>query len=207
MNLLIYVRPEGSWEWMSNFITHFIMDVVSYPYWDWSKRVSLVCIPHTLGIKFYWHYAALLKARVLVFCLLPIKRSVHMTSLTPHPRPPQVPHKFVGEMGRHWFRQWFVTCLVPCHYLSQCRLIFNCQTFRPWNSIENVVCEMVAILSRGRWVKKLQWRHNGRDSISNDRRLGCLLKRLFMRRSKKTSKVRVTGLCEGNCPVTGGFPA
>ena len=27
------------------------------------------------------------------------------------------------------------------------------------------------------------------------------------RRSKKTSKVRVTGLCEGNSPVTGEFPA
>ena len=27
------------------------------------------------------------------------------------------------------------------------------------------------------------------------------------RRSKKTSKLRVTGLCEGNSPVTGEFPA
>ena len=30
-----------------------------------------------------------------------------------------------------------------------------------------------------------------------------LLNRLFRRRSKKTSKVHVTGLCEGNLPVTG----
>ena len=35
----------------------------------------------------------------------------------------------------------------------------------------------------------------------------CLLIRLFRRRSKKTSKVRVTGLCEGNSRVTGEFPA
>ena len=28
-----------------------------------------------------------------------------------------------------------------------------------------------------------------------------------MRRSKKTSKLRVTGLCVGNSPVTGEFPA
>ena len=34
----------------------------------------------------------------------------------------------------------------------------------------------------------------------------CLLNRLFRRRSKKTSKLRVTGLCEGNSPVTGEFP-
>ena len=30
---------------------------------------------------------------------------------------------------------------------------------------------------------------------------------LFRRRSKKISKLRVTGLCEGNSPVTGEFPA
>ena len=30
-----------------------------------------------------------------------------------------------------------------------------------------------------------------------------LLRRLFRRRSKKTSKLRVTGLCAGNSPVTG----
>ena len=31
--------------------------------------------------------------------------------------------------------------------------------------------------------------------------------RLFRRRSKKTSKLRVTGLCVGNSLVTGEFPA
>ena len=52
-----------------------------------------------------------------------------------------------------------------------------------------------------------QWRNNERDGISNHQRLDCLLNALFRRRSKKTSKARVTGLCEGNSPVTGEFPA
>ena len=43
--------------------------------------------------------------------------------------------------------------------------------------------------------------------VSNHRRLDCLLNRLFRCRSKKTSKLPVTGLCEGNSPVTGDFPA
>ena len=51
----------------------------------------------------------------------------------------------------------------------------------------------------------LQWRHNDRDDISNHRRLDCLLNRLFKRRSKKTSKFRVIGFCEGNSSVTGEF--
>ena len=44
----------------------------------------------------------------------------------------------------------------------------------------------------------LRWRHNGRDDVSNHKPNDCLLNRLFRRRSKKTSKLRVTGLCAGN---------
>ena len=53
----------------------------------------------------------------------------------------------------------------------------------------------------------LQWRHNGRDSVSNHKPHDCVLNRLFRCRPKKTSKLRVTGLCAGNSPVTGEFPA
>ena len=35
----------------------------------------------------------------------------------------------------------------------------------------------------------------------------CLLQRLIRRWSKKTTKPRITGLCAGNSPVTGEFPA
>ena len=46
-------------------------------------------------------------------------------------------------------------------------------------------------------MKSLQWRHNGRDSVSKHQPHGCLLNRLFRCRSKKTSKLRVTGVCGG----------
>ena len=52
----------------------------------------------------------------------------------------------------------------------------------------------------------LQWRHNERECVSNHWRLDCLLKRFFRRRIKETSKLCVTGLCEGNLTVTGEFP-
>ena len=52
----------------------------------------------------------------------------------------------------------------------------------------------------------LQWRHNGCDSVSDHQPHDCLLNRLFRRRSKKTSKLHVTGLCVGNSPGTGEFP-
>ena len=53
----------------------------------------------------------------------------------------------------------------------------------------------------------LLWRINGHDSVSNHQPHDCLLNRLFRRRSKKTSKLFVTGLCAGNSPGTGEFPA
>ena len=53
----------------------------------------------------------------------------------------------------------------------------------------------------------LQWRHNERDGVSNHWRLHCLLNSWFRRRSKKSSKLRVTGLGAGTSPVTGEFPA
>ena len=50
----------------------------------------------------------------------------------------------------------------------------------------------------------LQQCHNGRDGVSNHQRLYCLLNPVC---SKKTSKLRATGFCEWNSPLTGEFPS
>ena len=52
-----------------------------------------------------------------------------------------------------------------------------------------------------------QWRHNECDGVSNHQPHHRLLNCLFSCRSKKTSKLHITGLCAGNSPVTGEFPA
>ena len=63
----------------------------------------------------------------------------------------------------------------------------------------------------GKWrpyvSASLQWRHNDHDCVSNHQPHDCLLNRLFRRRSKETSKLRVTGLCAVNSPGTSEFPA
>ena len=53
----------------------------------------------------------------------------------------------------------------------------------------------------------LQWHHDERNGVSNNQPHHCLFNRLFRRTSKKASKLRVTGLCVGNSPLTGEFPA
>ena len=59
----------------------------------------------------------------------------------------------------------------------------------------------------GYFLHALEWRHNEHDCVSNHQPHDCLLSRLFRRRSKQTSKLRDTGLCAWNSPVTGEIPA
>ena len=99
-------------------------------------------------------------------------------------------------------------------FLSQWQVIYNIQfhmhicilsteeihlAFLKTNVLFCRICEL------SRWEKRdnsqsLHWRHNDHDGVSNHQPHGCLLNRLFRRRSKKTSKLRVTGLCVGNSP-------
>ena len=50
------------------------------------------------------------------------------------------------------------------------------------------------------------WANNGHAVDFNHQPHDCLLNRLFRRRSKKTSKLRVTGLCAGKSPGTDELP-
>ena len=68
-------------------------------------------------------------------------------------------------------------------------------------SVKVTRCWLVAVRT------PLEWRHNEGDGVSNHQPHDCLLKRLFRCRSKKTSKLCVTGFCVGNSPVTAEFPA
>ena len=77
-----------------------------------------------------------------------------------------------------------------------------CNLFALWCVLMNLDTELIY-----RCPTAVQWRHNERDSVSNHQPHDCLRNRLFIRRSKKTSKLRVTGLCAGNSPGTGEFPA
>ena len=68
-----------------------------------------------------------------------------------------------------------------------------------------VMAESIA-MSRCQYDTSLRWRHNGCDSVSNHQPHHCLFNRLFGCRSKKTSKLSVTGLCVWNSQGTGEFP-
>ena len=126
---------------------------------------------------------------------------------------------FTGAFTRHY---WGRSGEISCAILSCVHDFFP--SFTPLN-IRNHYDKTLALFDTSWWrcyydvywlggmfsltttANALRWRHNGHDGDSNRQPHDCLLNRLFMRRSKKTSKLRVTGLCAGNSPVTGEFPA
>ena len=76
-----------------------------------------------------------------------------------------------------------------------------------WTVLETVIYTQHIIYLSSHEHIALLWRRNGRGSVSNHQPHECLNNRLFRRRSKKASKLRVTGLCAGNSPGIGEFPA
>ena len=101
-----------------------------------------------------------------------------------------------------------------------------CRTFHPWCPCIKTRCLsaiVLSLLSRNILISTqetlifwenglfnesaLQWRHNERDGVSTHQPHDCSLHRLFRCTSNKTSKLRITGLCEGNSPLTSEFPA
>ena len=90
----------------------------------------------------------------------------------------------------------------PEEVISMSRWISQYISWLLWNTLINETNSSFTLKPHA-----LRWRHNGRDGVSNHQPHDCLLNNLFGHRSKKTSKLRVTGLCEGNSPGTGEIPA
>ena len=106
-----------------------------------------------------------------------------------------------------WWRWlWSYTLFAYC-----CVLFWNCR-YRLWRCILKWKCHFAEIFvtvwtpvvykccACCYFITPLRWRHNDHAGVSNHQPHGCLLNRLFRLRSKKTSKLRVTGLCVGNSP-------
>ena len=92
-----------------------------------------------------------------------------------------------------------------CPRASCCHTIISCPTYSKWGQDEGFIPHQIPLPSLRVSGEKRDQHYNERDCVSNHRRLDCLLNRWFRRRSKKTSKLLVTGLCDGNPPVTGDW--
>ena len=113
-----------------------------------------------------------------------------------------MPTGIFGQIAFHYNKGSFfsiVFMIIPCHWICDKSWFKSIDRFS-----STTVSSMESVYMSWRL---LQWRHNGPDGISNHQPHDCLLNCLCRRRSKKTSKLRVTGLCAGNSPLTGEFPA
>ena len=87
-----------------------------------------------------------------------------------------------------------------------CSLNFSMLPHRHRRLWSNNHCLRVSEESRKLHLHPLRWRHNERDGISDHQPHDCLLNVYLGTQVKKTSKLRVAGLCAGNSSVTGEFP-
>ena len=103
---------------------------------------------------------------------------------------------FVGESTAHLWSYPVMRIFSLMLASTSCRKIFALPVI--WDAMA---------LTSPHWNERtsLEWRHNECDWVLNHRRLDCLFNRLFKCRSKKISKLRVTGHCEGNSPLAGEF--
>ena len=166
-----------------------MMDVITYPCWDWSSYMLIkgaseihITIVAVYQFKiFYFH------------CLCGVCKWISLLKW----------HCHVTIM------QWSVIWLILVFSLGgfsngvvyeQIDYVIMFSAYFYWFCSQCLKCDEVDLFP-------LQWHHNGHNSISNHQPHDCLLDRLFRHRSKKTSKLRVTGLCAGNSPGTCEFPA
>ena len=103
-----------------------------------------------------------------------------------------------------WKRVDIVSCCVNCQCVIYVILCIK-------SSVSGECCiryyTVVSLAIGKENAYPLQWRHNGLNGVSNHQPHHSFLSRLFGPRSKKTSKLRVPGLCAGKSPGTGEFPA
>ena len=102
-----------------------------------------------------------------------------------------VNNREAGDLGRYRAHYDVIIML----YLSKFYLLMG------WGHSKSIESHLrhqcLLIFNQLGTYSTLRWRHNGHDGVSNHQPHHCLLNRLFGCRSKKTSKLRVTGLVRG----------
>ena len=113
----------------------------------------------------------------------------------------------ITKLGQHWFREWLVAWWHQVITWTNVDLSSRrCCGIQLMAISQEILKTSILDMSLKISNSTLQWRHNGHDSVSNHQPHDCFLNRLFRHRSKKTSKLRVTGLYTGNSPASGEFP-
>ena len=109
---------------------------------------------------------------------------------------------FINPVEHTYFRK--LTCSIYIHVMMQLNIF--CTKYTSGIRRHYGITRDSGFFNKGS-IYPFHWRHDGRDVASNHQPHYCLLSRLFRRRSKKTSKLRVAGLGARYSPGSGEFPA
>ena len=146
-----------------------------------------------------WKIWTWLKLSNLYFCKIKISRNGEINKRgfsNPHPRP-TLYLSCHGSLHCHVTTShgiWFMTDNRVFSFRGRGISLFVPSHCRRMRENENISSTLLCC-------------HNGHDGVSNHQPYACLLNCPSSRRSKKISKLCVTGLCAGNSPEIGEFPA
>ena len=153
----------------------------------------MLCAAQSLDLQEPRLYKERLSAYTYNTCVLPISNRLH------HVRKVNIIPLYTIDID---FLANFASCPQPFYFIKNQMAII----LFPENTITIHYFLDYSVYKNSIGIT-MHWRQNERDGVSNHQRLDCVLKRLFRRRSTKTSKLHPTGVCKGNPSVTGGFPS
>ena len=114
--------------------------------------------------------------------LIPRKRQIRLS--------PPSPISLFNLQISHYLQLLLAVVFIPKNFPEMTFEHYHIEAWTKWSPVTRPGCPLL-------------WRHNGGECVLNHPLHDCLLNRLFGRWSKKTSKLRVAGLCA----ETGEFPA
>ena len=196
-------------EWVSNYINYKVRDKIAYPFpncnsaagWEWISNSIPYFTGHGKQRPSRFRYCNVMAADGLAM-------REHITCH--HVRAHTDSYGLLSIFSNNATVVIYSCCPLS---VTWCQFLIGRNRLMSWCWIflsPLMLCHVVGFLGRSNSAVSLgtpvcgsltlQWRHNGRDSVSNHQPQDCLLSRLFRRRSKKTSKLHVIGLCAGNSP-------
>ena len=177
------------------------------------RCITIICVWLLNALRLFQHFRQFLCGRVTHICVGKLTIIGRDNGFSPGRRQAIIWTNagilLIGPWGTN-----FSEILIGIHTFSfkKIHLKMSSAKFRPFclglnvlryipdNGLLLIQPQVIAWTNGDQDLSTSRWRHDGRDSVSNHQPHDCLLNRLFRRRSKKTSKLRVTGLCAGNSP-------
>ena len=161
----------------------------------------------------WWHRSGSTLSRVMVWCIMALNH--YLTNVDSSSElfcgiyPRTISQEVLKNLIQNTYLDIIFLKLLP-HLSGGSNLVLICACLDrvPTLNIDKYSYWRACVTQLLWWLPNTsQWGHNEGDDVSNHQPRHCLLNLFIQAQIKENIKLRVTGLCAGNSPVTGEFSA